>query len=130
MSDDSKGQPCCAGIENWLRPEIFKALSDRNRASILMELARADTEQSVSEVARCCPIDLSVVSRHLGTLRKAGLVDAERRGKEVYYSLKVNELVGLLRGLADALEACCPDGSCTLTTEHDGGCHDGTKRQK
>ena len=52
----------------------------------------------------CCPIDLSVVSRHLGVLRDAGILEAQKRGREVYYRVRVDKLTTLLRNLADALE--------------------------
>jgi DNA-binding transcriptional ArsR family regulator len=53
-------------------------------------------------------VDLSVVSRHLRTLREAGVVDARKQGKEVFYRVRFDALIGILRNLADALEACCP----------------------
>jgi ArsR family transcriptional regulator len=55
-------------------------------------------------------VNISVVSRHLSTLRQAGVVEADKRGKEVFYRVRITELIDLLRNLADALEACCPDG--------------------
>ena len=75
----------------------------------------------MTEVADCCPIDLSVVSRHLRTLREAGVLLAEKRGKEVFYRVKIREMCRLLRNLADALETCCPDD--THTSEEDS--HEG-----
>lgn len=105
MSED-----CCSpNLEQWLVPELFRALSDPNRLSILAWLARSDEDQTVTDVGSCCSVDLSVVSRHLRTLREAGVVAAERHGKEVRYRLQARELATLLRNLADALEACCPD---------------------
>ena len=99
---------CCSGVAGWLSPELFKALSDPNRVSLLARLAESCRDQTVSELARCCPVNLSVVSRHLRHLRDAGVVESHKRGKEVYYRVRVQALVGALRGLADALEACCP----------------------
>ncbi len=52
-------------------------------------------------------MDISVVSRHLATLRDAGVLQAERRGKEVFYTLKASSLVSTLRAIADAIETCC-----------------------
>lgn len=63
--------------------------------------------QTVSQLAGCCPIDVSVVSRHLAMLRDAGIVQAARKGKEVFYELECRKTAGLLPGLADALDACC-----------------------
>ncbi len=54
-----------------------------------------------------------MVSRHLAMLRDAGILSAEKRGKEVYYTVRCEEVVGLLRRIADALEACCPETKTT-----------------
>jgi ArsR family transcriptional regulator len=113
MTDEKQ---CCAGLSQWLSPQFFKALSDPNRISILARLAEMDEEQTVSQVASCCPINMSVVSRHLHTLRDAGVLEAHKRGKEVYYKVRIKELVLLLRNLADALEACCSE-ECVCEVE-------------
>ncbi len=89
--------------------ELFKALGDPTRVSLLCSLALTGEPQSVSQIAACCPIDLSVVSRHLKQLKAAGVVASEKRGKEVFYRLRTSYLAGLLRNLADALESCCPE---------------------
>ena len=99
---------CCARLRRWLSPGLFRALGDPNRLAILVALSDGGSERTVSDVASCCPVDLSVVSRHLRTLREAGIVDARKQGKEVLYRVRFDALVGILRGLADALEACCP----------------------
>lgn len=99
---------CCATLCRWLSPTLFRALGDPNRLAILVALSDGGDERTVSDVASCCPVDLSVVSRHLRTLRHAGVVEARKEGKEVLYRVRFDELVGILRGLADALEACCP----------------------
>lgn len=90
-------------------PAFFGALCDPNRMAMLAWLARARRPCSVSEVAQSgvCPVDFSVVSRHLVTLRDAGILGAERRGREVLYHVRIDGLVATLRGLADALEGCC-----------------------
>ena len=107
---------CCSALGGLLSPQVFKALGEPNRVAILTHLAQAAREMTVSDVASCCPVNLSVVSRHLKTLRDAGILEAERRGKEVYYRVRISEVCQLLRGLADALEACCPDGYCPPAT--------------
>jgi DNA-binding transcriptional ArsR family regulator len=99
---------CCPELADVLSPKIFKALCDSTRLTLLCSLASCCSPRSVSEIATCCPIDLSVVSRHLGILRDAGILDAEKQGKHVYYSVRARELAARLRGIADALERCCP----------------------
>ncbi len=99
---------CCVHLASALDPQFFKALCDPNRVAILVRLATCGRACTVSEVASCCPIDISVVSRHLGQLRDAGIVAAERRGKEVYYAVRFTSISAALRTLADAIDACCP----------------------
>jgi len=94
------------GLPALAQPGLWKALCDPNRVAILGFLARNPGPRTVTEVADsgCLKVDLSVVSRHLATLRDAGVVVAERHGREVQYTLQVRPLVATLRALADALE--------------------------
>lgn len=99
---------CCSGLQDQAAPSLFRALCDPTRVSLLVTLARCRCELTVSQVAECCPIDLSVVSRHLATLRQAGVLESEKRGKEVYYKVRQGALVNALRAIADEVENCCP----------------------
>ncbi len=105
-------------FSDLLSPQFFKALCDPTRLSILGDVARQEEPTTVSHIAGCCNIDLSVVSRHLATLRDAGILKAEKRGKEVHYSLRTDDVVGRLRALATALEACCGPKSEEKKDEH------------
>ena len=85
------------------------------RHPLLARLAEGGREQTVSEVASCCPVDLSVVSRHLRTLREAGIVSADKRGKQVFYRVEVGRITSALRNLADDVVAVhAPGTSLTL----------------
>ena len=88
--------------------ELFRALSDSNRIALLGRLATSSSPQTVTEAAGCCPTDLSVVSRHLAILRDAGIVEARKRGRQVFYSVRYAELSRALREMADAIDTCCP----------------------
>jgi len=103
------GKKCCQPIAELMEPRFFKALSDPNRIAILARLSQCCEPCTVGQVAECCPVDISVVSRHLSMLREAGILDARKRGKEVYYSVRFPELARTLREMADAIEACCPN---------------------
>ena len=111
---------CCGVFGRLMQPKLFKALCDPNRIGIVVALARAGRPSTVSQVAACCPVDLSVVSRHLATLREAGILKAEKRGKEVYYSLQFQPLARTFRALADAVEACCPKEPSHEREKHSG----------
>jgi DNA-binding transcriptional ArsR family regulator len=115
---------CCRRLDELMAPEFFKALGDSRRLTILMLLATGGSSWTVSQVADELPIDVSVVSRHLTQLRHAGILEAERRGKEVRYTVRYDAIVQLLRQLADAIEQCCPPdsesaASCCNTTSTD-----------
>lgn len=111
-------------IDQHLSAELFKALSDPTRLRLLACLAKCSRPCSVSEIADCCSVDLSVVSRHLSVLERAGVLDAAKVGRVVSYSVRYTHLSGMLRALADALELCCP-GSCPPSKDKQrekGGC--------
>ncbi len=101
-------QICCPDLNLMLSPKLFKALGEPNRVALLALLAERRGELTVSEAAESLPIDVSVVSRHLRILAEAGILKAEKRGKEVFYLVRTRELAAGLRRMADALEACCP----------------------
>jgi len=100
----------CCGLEELLEPQLFRALSDPNRLTLLSQLAASPVPRNVSELDSCCSVDLSVVSRHLAVLRDAGVVSAEKRGRQVFYSVCCEPLADLLRGVAEALECCAANG--------------------
>lgn len=99
---------CCGPLDELLEPVLFKALSDPTRLSLLACIAKCGRGCSVGEVAECCSVDLSVVSRHLALLADAGLLEAKKDGRTMYYSLRYADVCRQLRSLADAFEECCP----------------------
>jgi ArsR family transcriptional regulator, arsenate/arsenite/antimonite-responsive transcriptional repressor len=101
-----------APIDKVLDPEFFKALSDPTRLKLLACLAKCGRMCSVTEVAECCSVDFSVVSRHLSMLAGAGVLQAKKEGRTMFYQVQYEHLSDSLRALADAIDNCCPDGSC------------------
>ena len=108
-------------LTKLLSPRFFKALGDPNRLAILVRLATCRRPCSVRKIAECCPVDLSVVSRPLSTLRSVGILESERRGKEVFYRVRLEWLTDLFQQLAVALEeakeTCTRDCSCVFDDE-------------
>lgn len=92
-----------AALEVALR---LKALADPARVKIMSLLfgSTAGAENS-GDLATALELTESTVSHHLAQLRKAGLVESERRGMNVYH-----------RAHRDALMALCVvlDPSCCL----------------
>ena len=102
-SEKTDSQVCCPGIEKLFRPRFFKALGDPNRIAILIRLARSGRPCTVTELTSCCSVDISVVSRHLGILRDAGIVEARKRGKQVFYKACLPAVVLKMQSIADSL---------------------------
>lgn len=111
-------------LDTLLDPELFKALCDPTRVSLLACLAKCGRACTVGEVAECCRVDLSVVSRHLSQLADAGVLESSKQGRTVFYRVRFTDLSAKLRALADAIDACCPEGSCGTACcgEPSGGC--------
>ena len=66
--------------------EVFKALADPTRRSLLDELFRADG-QTLTELERRLPMTRFGVMKHLRVLEEAGLVTTRRRGREKLHFL-------------------------------------------
>ncbi|MBL3823298.1 MULTISPECIES: metalloregulator ArsR/SmtB family transcription factor [Marinobacter] len=65
---------------------VFKALADDFRLAALL-LIRSQDQLCVCELTEAFEAPQPKVSRHLATLRDAGLLATERRGQWIYYSL-------------------------------------------
>ena len=70
-----------------LQAKILKALAHPTRLLIVDELCKK--EHCVCELTDMIGADTSTVSKHLSVLRNAGIVGVEKRGTNVYYSLKI-----------------------------------------
>ncbi|MGI6486202.1 MAG: winged helix-turn-helix transcriptional regulator [Thermoanaerobacterales bacterium] len=68
------------------RAKIFKALSSPVRLAILDYLS--DGEKCVCHIVDHLEEKQSSISRHLSTLRDAGVVEARKEGVSIYYKLK------------------------------------------
>lgn len=73
-----------------LRRDIFQALADPKRRSILVLLAA----QSMTAGAIANEIDgaRSTISKHIQILSECGLVDAKAEGREIHYQLHYESL--------------------------------------
>ncbi len=66
--------------------EIFNAVAHPVRIMILKELSAGDV--CVCDLHKRLPVAQSNVSRHLGVLKKAGIVQDYRNGQRVFYHLQ------------------------------------------
>jgi DNA-binding transcriptional ArsR family regulator len=74
---------------------IFKALADPTRRTIFERLSR-DGEQTVWMLTDHSGVSQPAVSKHLATLKVAGLVRDRREGRETHYSARPQALAPLI----------------------------------
>lgn len=74
-----------------LQAEVLKTLSSPKRLEIIHLLAQGPRE--VSRLAEELGISQPNMSQHLALMRSAGLVEAERDGREVRYRLSDPEVI-------------------------------------
>lgn len=91
---------CCnpAGGEP-LAPEVvedlavgFKALGDPHRVAVIDLLLRAAAPVCVVDLERHLPLAQSTVSYHLKFLVDAEMLERERRGRWMYYTVRAERL--------------------------------------
>ena len=75
--------------------ELFKVLGDETRTRILYLLSLQ--ELCVCDIAEVMEMSLPAVSHHLRLLKAMRIVKYRRDGKQVYYSLADDHIVGLIR---------------------------------
>ncbi len=69
------------------KSRVLKALGHPTRLLIAEELGQG--ERCVCEFVEMAGVDYSTVSRHLNVLKQAGIIEDEKRGKQVFYRLRV-----------------------------------------
>ena len=80
--------------------ELFRVLGDPVRARVISALS-GGSELCVGDVALAIDARENTVSYALGVLRRARLVERERRGREIYYRIadpRLSEFLNLARG--------------------------------
>jgi ArsR family transcriptional regulator, arsenate/arsenite/antimonite-responsive transcriptional repressor len=94
-------------------PELqafLKALASETRQAILVLFATKDA-LTVNQIAAAVGIGQSTASEHLAILRRAGLLNATRASKEVYYRPDYERMIGSAEQLLVYLKSCarCED---------------------
>jgi ArsR family transcriptional regulator len=83
--------------------KIFEALSSAVRRKILAYLSA--TSLTAGEIADRFDISKPSVSKHLGILENAGLIESEKKGQFIHYRLVRENLVNTLNGF---VQEVCP----------------------
>lgn len=85
------------------KANILKALGHPTRLWMAEQLA--DGEKCVCEFVENIDADFSTISKHLAVLKQAGVVIDEKRGKQVYYRLKVPCVLNFMPCIEEVLQA-------------------------
>ena len=85
------------------RAQIIKALGHPSRLFMVDELSKG--ERCVCELRDLIGADISTVSKHLSVLKQAGIVVDEKRGLQVWYSLRVPCVLKFFDCIEDVLKA-------------------------
>ena len=101
---DATAPVCCAPVaaapmddESTVQVAVrLKALADPARLR-LMSLLLGQDEVCTCDLAPAIGLTDATVSHHLGQLKKAGLIEGERRGMNVYYRARREALSALVR---------------------------------
>ena len=94
--------------------ESFKALADPTRMKILALLkvrgqscceliGRKEPGLCACDIETAVGLSQAAISHHMALLRRAGLVEAEKRGRWVYYKRNEGTIAGLAEMLARAV---------------------------
>jgi ArsR family transcriptional regulator, arsenate/arsenite/antimonite-responsive transcriptional repressor len=82
--------------------DVFRALADPIRLELLALIA-ANGPMCVCHLEEALPYKQPRISKHLGTLRKAGLVSSRRQGTWVYYQLN-DEMLDVATSFIDQVQ--------------------------
>lgn len=75
----------------------LKVLANRERLLLLCQIAKG--ECCVSELEEALGIRQPTLSQQLGILRRDGVVDTHREGKNIYYSIRDPRMLDILETL-------------------------------
>jgi ArsR family transcriptional regulator len=82
--------------------QLLKTLGNPDRLLLLCQLAQG--ERHVSELEALLGITQPTLSQQLAVLRREGLVDTRREGKQIYYRISSHEALAVIQTL---YQLCC-----------------------
>jgi ArsR family transcriptional regulator len=73
------------------KAEMFKIIANPVRLCILAMLIKEE-QSNVTDLQCCIDVPQPTVSQHLAKLKAAGILTCERKGTEIIYSIKDEEI--------------------------------------
>jgi len=71
--------------------KFFKSISDKHR-QLILALLKVHKNLNASEIQHHIRLSQPTTSHHLSLLTQSGAIEAKKKGKEVYYSLKTKNI--------------------------------------
>jgi ArsR family transcriptional regulator len=78
---------------------ILKTTAHPTRIAIVQLLA-AHESLSVTDISERLTLEQSLLSHHLSGMKLKGILSSTREGKNIYYSLKMREVIDVIQCLA------------------------------
>ncbi|MBT5200441.1 MAG: winged helix-turn-helix transcriptional regulator [Thaumarchaeota archaeon] len=95
-------------------PSLLKCICDETRFEIL-ELLQKDKELCVNDFVEKLNKDQPLVSHHLKTLKKCGIVKSRNQGKKAMYAISSNQLSELISNVTKTskkIPILCTEDNC------------------
>ena len=96
------------------RAKVLKAMAHPTRLFIIEE--REKGERCVCDLTEQIGADVSTVSKHLSVLKQAGVVHDDKRGNQVFYSLRVPCILNFFGCVESVLESNAREYATLLET--------------
>ena len=93
---------------------LLKCICDETRFEIL-ELLQKDSELCVNDFVEKLKKDQPLISHHLKTLRKCGIVKSRDEGKKAMYAIsnkQLSELISNVTKTSNKIPVLCSDNNC------------------
>ncbi|MCB4757513.1 MAG: metalloregulator ArsR/SmtB family transcription factor [Elusimicrobia bacterium] len=84
-----------------IKADFLKSLAHPARLAIIEHLKKG--ESTVGQMVANLGIEQSGLSKHLATLRQAGILNSRQEKVSVYYSIRDKEIYSVLRPIAEIL---------------------------
>jgi DNA-binding transcriptional ArsR family regulator len=107
MSNETEIESALSNIDN----DFVRALAEPARIEIL-KLLVLQGACDVGSLAEKMPQDRSVISRHLATMKQAGLLNAQKEGRHVVYRINGNVMLEKSERLVESIRQCIKLDCC------------------
>ena len=92
----------CKALADPTRLKILELLKSKGRSCCDL-IARSEPGLCACDIEEAVKLSQAAINHHMGLLRRAGLVNAEKRGRWIYYSRNEAAIAGISDAIAKAV---------------------------